>query len=95
MASSAKNGHAVVIGASIAGLLAARALSETFEQVTVLERDELPDEPHPWRGVPQSMQLHVLLAGGAKVLDELFPWFTDDNQTTNTKRNNPQLDTTY
>ena len=34
--------HAVVIGASMAGLLAARALADAYERVTVLDRDRLP-----------------------------------------------------
>jgi flavin-dependent dehydrogenase len=35
-------GHAVVLGAGIAGLLAARVLADSFEHVTILERDTLP-----------------------------------------------------
>lgn len=73
-----RNGHAVVIGASIAGLLAARALSEEFSLVTVFDRDVLPDEPNTRRGVPQSKQAHALLARGAAALGELFPGFTDE-----------------
>ncbi|MFD1366819.1 squalene monooxygenase [Actinoplanes sichuanensis] len=67
--------HAVVIGGSVGGLLAARALSGAFEQVTVLERDRLPDGVAARRGVPQSRQAHALLARGSMVLDELFPGF--------------------
>lgn len=33
--------HAIVIGASMAGLLTARVLSDHFEKVTILERDQL------------------------------------------------------
>lgn len=66
-------GHAVVIGASIAGLLAARALSEVFSLVTVFDRDVLPDAPDIRRGAPQSRQAHALLARGADALDQLFP----------------------
>ena len=65
--------HAVVIGASMAGLLAARALSDHFEQVTIIERDQLTDDTEPRRGVPQGRHAHALLAGGASVLGELFP----------------------
>lgn len=68
--------HAVVLGASMAGLLAARVLSESFSQVTVIERDVLPDEPSGRRGVPQGRHLHALLSRGAQVLDDLFPGFT-------------------
>ncbi len=70
--------HAVVIGASVAGLLAAAVLSETYGQVTVFDRDVLPAEPAPRRGVPQSRQLHVLQARGAQVLDELLPGFRNE-----------------
>jgi 2-polyprenyl-6-methoxyphenol hydroxylase-like FAD-dependent oxidoreductase len=70
--------HAVVIGASVAGLLAARALSETYDRVTVLERDELPAVGRPRRGVPQSRQLHALLARGSEILEQLFPGFESD-----------------
>src|SRR5262245_32919792 len=37
------NQHAVVIGGSMAGMLTARALAEHFDQVTIIERDELPE----------------------------------------------------
>lgn len=67
------NQHAVVIGGSIAGLLAARVLSDHFEQVTVIERDELTDDAEPRKGVPQGRHVHLLQAGGAVVLMELFP----------------------
>jgi 2-polyprenyl-6-methoxyphenol hydroxylase-like FAD-dependent oxidoreductase len=70
--------HAVVIGASVAGLLAAAALSEACPRVTVYERDTLPDEPGPRRGVPQSRQLHALQARGVQALDELLPGLRDD-----------------
>ncbi len=65
--------HALVIGASIAGLLAARVLSDHFEQVTVIERDQLTDDAQPRKGVPQGRHAHALLARGASILGELFP----------------------
>lgn len=64
---------AVVIGASMGGLLAARALSEHFARVVVIDRDLLPAAPESRRHVPQDRQLHVLLARGRSVLEELFP----------------------
>ena len=71
--------HAVVLGASMAGLLAARSLSEFFDTVTVVERDPLPDAfPLARRGVPQGRHLHGLLARGAQVLEELFPGILDE-----------------
>nr|WSZ94438.1 FAD-dependent monooxygenase [Streptomyces sp. NBC_00857] len=65
--------HAVVIGGSIAALLAARALSAHAERVTVVERDRFPDGPEPRAGVPQSHHTHVLLEGGQEPLEELLP----------------------
>ncbi len=69
----AATGSAVVIGGSIGGLLAARVLSEHYDRVLVLDRDELPAVAAARRGVPQGRQLHVLLARGRQALDELFP----------------------
>ncbi|TYB41837.1 FAD-dependent oxidoreductase [Actinomadura chibensis] len=68
-----RGGHAVVIGAGIAGLAAARALSRAFTEVTVVERDRLPAEPRPRAGVPQGRHGHALAARGLRVLNELFP----------------------
>ncbi|MFW6359746.1 MAG: FAD-dependent oxidoreductase [Chroococcales cyanobacterium] len=65
--------HAVIIGGSIAGLLAARVLSEHCDRVTILERDTYPSTPQPRPGVPQSSQIHVLLAQGENLLEQLFP----------------------
>ena len=70
--------HAVVLGASISGLLAARVLSDHFDQVTVVERDLLPATAEPRRGVPQGRHVHVLLPRGASALEELFEGFLDE-----------------
>lgn len=70
--------HAAVIGASIAGLLAAAALSGACPRVTLFERDTLPAEPGPRRGVPQTRQLHALQARGVQALDELLPGLRDE-----------------
>jgi 2-polyprenyl-6-methoxyphenol hydroxylase-like FAD-dependent oxidoreductase len=69
------NGHAVVIGGSIAGLCAARALRSRFARVTVLERDVLPGEPRGRRGTPQAWHNHFLLQRGRDAVAELFPGF--------------------
>ena len=66
-------GHAVVIGGSMAGLLAARALADHFDRVTVLERDRLPDGPDARKGTPQARHIHVLLTAGRRALERLFP----------------------
>jgi phytoene dehydrogenase-like protein len=56
--------HAVVLGASMAGLAAARVLTDAYARVTVLERDALPPAAAHRKGVPQSRHAHGLLAGG-------------------------------
>ncbi len=65
--------HAVVIGGSIAGLLAARVLLDHFEQVTLIERDRLTRDAEPRKGVPQGRHVHGLLARGAIIMGEYFP----------------------
>ena len=70
--------HAVVLGAGMAGLLAARVLSGHFGQVTVVDRDRLPEHPRFRPGVPQSRHLHVLLGRGLECLEQLFAGFEAD-----------------
>lgn len=75
--SSTARPGAVVLGASLAGLLAARVLADRFGSVVLLERDELPDAAAPRKGTPHAVHPHGLLARGRQVLEELFPGFTD------------------
>ncbi|MGO4445424.1 FAD-dependent oxidoreductase [Mycobacterium sp. 2YAF39] len=76
-----RNGHAVVCGASFAGLLAARVLADFYESVTVVERDELPDGVFQRRGVSQGHHLHMMLSAGTRFLIELFPDVLDELET--------------
>jgi 2-polyprenyl-6-methoxyphenol hydroxylase-like FAD-dependent oxidoreductase len=73
--------HAIVIGGSIAGLLAARVLADHFHLVTIVERDRFPSQPMPRPGVPQSHQVHVLLTLGQLILEQLFPGLKDELAT--------------
>ena len=70
--------QAVVVGAGMAGLPAARALADHFEHVVVLERDALPLESSQRAGTPQARHTHVLLAGGERALGQLFGGFEQD-----------------
>ena len=70
--------QAVVVGAGIGGLTAARVLADYFERVVVVERDALPESAEPRAGVPQGKHTHALLAGGQRALDDLFPGFEHD-----------------
>ncbi|MEV0060819.1 FAD-dependent monooxygenase [Nocardia sp. NPDC050718] len=74
---TARRGHAIVIGAGVAGLLAARVLADTYERVTLVERDELDAKATVRRGVPQAWHLHGLLDRGRRVMEELYPGFTE------------------
>jgi 2-polyprenyl-6-methoxyphenol hydroxylase-like FAD-dependent oxidoreductase len=65
--------HAVVIGGSIAGLLAARVLSDHFQQVTIIEREALAASAAPRQAIPQGRHVHVLLHTGIQIMRDLFP----------------------
>jgi flavin-dependent dehydrogenase len=64
---------AVVVGASIAGLLAARVLADHFARVVILERDMLPERPESRKGVPQGRHAHALLGQGRQIMEQLLP----------------------
>src|ERR1700748_3519059 len=68
--------QAVVLGASMAGLLAAPVLSGRVGRVVVVERDVLPPVGEHRRGVPHGRHVHGLHPRGREVLEELFPGFT-------------------
>ncbi len=72
--------HALVLGGSVAGLLAARVLADFFDRVVVAERDALPSTISNRRGgVPQDRHVHLLWSrGGSSILEDLFPGFTDE-----------------
>jgi 2-polyprenyl-6-methoxyphenol hydroxylase-like FAD-dependent oxidoreductase len=69
--------HAIVLGGSMAGLLASRALSDHFGRVSLIERDALPRLAEQRRGVPQGRHTHGLLASGRNVLETLFPGISE------------------
>lgn len=70
--------HAVVVGASMAGLCTARILADGFEEVSVIDRDPLPDEPVARKGVPQARHFHALLEAARATLEDLFPGFGEN-----------------
>lgn len=86
---------AVVLGGSAAGLCAAGALAPHFDEVLVLERDELPAEAEHRRGVPQSKHPHFLLNSGRRAIGELFPGFEDDLIAAGGLHLMPSLDAAY
>src|SRR5260370_32737902 len=70
--------HAVVVGGSLGGMLAARVLSDHFEHVTLLERDRFPETPAARKGLPQGRHAHGLLERGRRVLERYLPGLTGE-----------------
>src|SRR5712671_2620834 len=70
--------HAVVVGGSLAGMLAARVLSDHFDCVTLLERDCFPEAPAARNGLPQGRHVHGLLERGRRAMEHFFPGLTDE-----------------
>src|SRR5262249_51170893 len=70
--------HAVVVGGSLAGMLAARVLSDHFDNVTLLERDRFPETPAAPKGLPQGRAAHALLERGRRVLERFLPGLTGE-----------------
>ena len=70
--------QAIVIDASMAGLLAARVLANHYEQVTLLERDTFPAAGENRKGVPQGRHAHGLLASGLRIIEGHFPGLTSE-----------------
>jgi 2-polyprenyl-6-methoxyphenol hydroxylase-like FAD-dependent oxidoreductase len=68
--------HALVLGGSIAGLLAARVLADRYAAVTIVERDRLPDTATQRRGVPHGQHVHAMLPRGLQIIEGLLPGFT-------------------
>ena len=86
---------AVVLGGSVAGLCAAGALADHFDEVTILERDLLPADAEHRRGVPQSKHPHFLLNAGRRSIGTLFPGFEDDLIAAGGMPLMPSLDAAY
>jgi 2-polyprenyl-6-methoxyphenol hydroxylase-like FAD-dependent oxidoreductase len=70
--------RAVVIGAGMGGLAAAKAVAPFVDEVTVLERDALPEVAAPRIGTPQARHAHALLSSGERAFEELFPGVGSD-----------------
>jgi 2-polyprenyl-6-methoxyphenol hydroxylase-like FAD-dependent oxidoreductase len=87
--------HAVVIGASMAGLLAARVLADHVDHVTLIERDDLPDSPDVRSGVPQGRHVHAFLAQGQRVIESFFPGISDELTQAGSPRIRWGIDTAY
>jgi 2-polyprenyl-6-methoxyphenol hydroxylase-like FAD-dependent oxidoreductase len=69
---------AAVIGGSVAGLMAARVLTDHFDHVVIFDRDTPPDSPQNRKCVPQGPHVHALLPAGGDALSELFPGLLEE-----------------
>src|SRR3954463_2227974 len=87
--------RAVVLGASMAGLMAARVLSDHADEVLIVERDTTGDSAEPRPGVPQGSQVHALLPAGHAQLDRWFPGFTTESLTAGAVSPPPEQSRTY
>ncbi|RLU80449.1 pyridine nucleotide-disulfide oxidoreductase [Streptomyces griseocarneus] len=65
--------RAVVLGAGMAGMLAASVLARHVDEVVIVDRDRMPDGALPRKGLPQARHAHLLMSGGARVVDALLP----------------------
>jgi 2-polyprenyl-6-methoxyphenol hydroxylase-like FAD-dependent oxidoreductase len=72
--------QAIVIGGSVTGLLATQVLSQHFDQVILIERDKLSDQPKARKGQPQANHLHALLATGKDIMEHYFPGLVESLQ---------------
>ncbi len=72
------HGTAVVVGGSIAGIAAAKVLTESFERVIVLEKDGRHSRREGRPGAAQGWHLHHLLTAGQIELERIFPGIVDD-----------------
>jgi phytoene dehydrogenase-like protein len=64
---------AIVVGAGMAGLMAAAVLSKFFTNVIIVERDKLPPGPALRKGVPQGAHVHTFLGYAVEAMEKLIP----------------------
>jgi 2-polyprenyl-6-methoxyphenol hydroxylase-like FAD-dependent oxidoreductase len=90
-------GTACVLGGGLAGLVAARVLTDHADRVVIIEPDG-PDagsngEPRP--GVPQGYQVHVLLPGGRAQLERFYPGIVEQAVEEGAAMHPPHLVASY
>ena len=68
-----RESSAWVLGGSVAGLLAARALADHYDRVVIVERDKAFGDATPRKGAPQGRHVHALLPRGVAAVEKLFP----------------------
>ncbi|MGW1200598.1 NAD(P)/FAD-dependent oxidoreductase [Streptomyces sp. NPDC002536] len=84
--SSANGRRSVVLGGGMAGMLAAAVLADHGHDVVVVERDRLPDTARARKGVPQARHAHLMMSGGARVIESLLPGVSEQWLTAGARR---------
>lgn len=69
---------AVIIGASITGLLMAKVMSQFFKKVILLDRHSADSAGQASKGVPQGRHAHGLLVKGLDIIEDYFPEITKE-----------------
>lgn len=87
--------HALVVGGSMNGLVAAAALAPHFEKVTVLDRAESLAGTGPRKNVPQGHHAHALLTSGSAAMERLLPGLGDDLVAAGARRVDQGADTAW
>jgi 2-polyprenyl-6-methoxyphenol hydroxylase-like FAD-dependent oxidoreductase len=77
-ASTDPQNRAVIVGAGMAGLMAAAALADTFDEVLIIEKDRLPDSPKVRKGVPQGAHVHTFLGYAVQAMEALLPGIMEE-----------------
>lgn len=78
MSTIQKKGRVIIIGGSIAGLLTARVVSDYYEEVIIVDKDEFPDQPVERNGTPQAYHPHRFTQRGKMITSRLFPGYEED-----------------
>lgn len=78
MNNSAKQGRAVIVGASVAGLFASRALADYFDDVVLVDKEGLDGGCEPRKAVPQGNHIHGILTPTYHILERFLPELIDD-----------------
>ncbi len=70
--------RAVVVGASVSGLLIGRVLADHFKEVLLIDKEPLDRGVAARKAVPQGNHIHGILSPMVMALESLLPGFVDD-----------------
>ena len=70
---SRRQQRVIIIGAGMAGLMAAAVLADQFAEVIIIEKDDLPRTPQIRKGVPQGAHVHTFLGYAVEAMEDFLP----------------------